>query len=212
MVDNLTPQDQGAAMPDASGQVGKQGFFSTTAGRIVIIVGAVMAFLTIAGIVAAVVAVFWLRGVAEDAMVDISNQIESQTSSASTSTAGSESPASEPDEMPLDSIFTFRDIFDPLVKPAPATEPTETAVFEGAADTLYLLDIIVEDGVTKAILWYNGTEYTAAEGEILGATAWQVLDIGTSSAVMLFGDTQITLSVGQGLTENGSTTGAGTGK
>lgn len=206
MVDNLTPNTpMQPADPGAAEK--KPSFLSTPNGRIVMIVGAVFAFLAIAGIAAAVVFTFFIKGAVEDVVTDVANQVASGSTTATASAEATEGPAVEPGDVPLSDLFTFRDIFDPLVKPAVVSdEESETADFTGAADTLYLLDIIVEDGLTKAVLSYNGTEYKAAEGQVLGTTPWQVLDIGSSSAVMLFGDTQVTLSVGQGVTDNTSAT------
>jgi type IV pilus biogenesis protein PilP len=66
------------------------------------------------------------------------------------------------------------------------------------ANTLYLNDIVTENGVPRAVLMLNGTTYRLAAGERIPGTPWQVLRIGTTQVTMLYGDTQVTLSVGQG--------------
>ena len=48
---------------------------------------------------------------------------------------------------------------------------------------------------------WNGTTYTLAEGEQVDDSPWKVLEINSDSVVMLFGDTRITLSTGQGITK-----------
>ncbi len=206
MVDDLTPQDQaptGEPLPELEK---KPGFFSTSTGRIVLIVGAVLAFLAVAGVVVAVVMTFFLGNAVEDALVNGTGSGASQDAS---STTDAEASPVEPSDIPLSDIFTFRDIFEPLVKPAPSVEAsgssTETSgTATGEAGTLYLQDIVVEDGVTKAVLLYNGTLYSLPEGGVVTGTPWQVLSIGSSSVVMLYGDSQISLSVGQGVIDSSS--------
>jgi len=202
MVDDLTPQNAaptGDPMPELDK---KPSFFKTSAGRIVLIVGAVLGFLTVAGIAVAVVMTFFLGNVVEDALT---NGTITTTSTAATETA--EAEAVEPDEVPLSDIFTFRDIFDPLVKPAPPSEETSgstesSATADGEPGTLYLQNIIVEDGVSKAVLEYNGTLYSLPQGGVIPGTPWQVLSIGSSSVVVLYGDSQISLSIGQGVVDS----------
>jgi len=202
MVDDLTPQNAaptGDPMPDPDK---KPGFFGTSAGRIVLIAGAVIGFLVIAGIAVAVVMTFFLGNAAEDLLTSGTTP---GSSSSATTTADAE-PV-EPDEVPLSDVFTFRDIFDPLLKPAAAEEASETSsetseTADSEAGTLYLQNIIVEDGVSKAVLLYNSTVYTLPQGGVIPGTPWQVLSIGSTSVVMLYGDSQISLSVGQGVVDS----------
>lgn len=204
-MDNLTPQNPAnSPMPGGSAIEGepKQGFMSTTRGKAIVIGGAVVGFLVVAGIVAFLVMTFVFGGSGSS-----TGGAKQTASKPGKSTGGSAEASSviEPAEIGLNDIFTFRDIFDPLLKPAPAQESTSTetssTLVPGEADTLYLNAIVVEDGVTKAVLQYNDTEYRLAAGETVGTTPWQVLSIGSSSVVMLYGDSQVSLSVGQGLTD-----------
>ncbi len=127
-------------------------------------------------------------------------------------------PPPEPAQVPLTDVFTFRDIFVPVVKPASTTdggsgngggtEPTstggsgETSETAGLpANTLLLQDITVSDGEPTAVLVWNGTTYNANEGDQVDDSPWQVLEIRDSSVVMLYGDTQVVLSVGQAVTK-----------
>ena len=143
-----------------------------------------------------------------------------QTSQSATSApvAGAAVTPVEPAEVPLTDVFTFRDIFEPLVKPAStsgtggegsgeatstgggggSTEETETT---SAENTLLLQDITVEDGEATAVLVWNGVTYDAHEGDQIDDSPWQVLEIRDSSVVMLFGDTQVVLSVGQAVSK-----------
>lgn len=207
-MDNLTPQESPTVAPE--GGEPKQGFLSTARGRLIVIVGAVVGFLVIAGIAAALVFTFFIKGLAEDAMQDIATGAGSQ-STTSTSTAGAPVVIVEPSEIPVSDLFTFRDIFVPLITAAEeatstSSEATSSTTFEGEPDTLYLLDVVVEDGTNKAVLSYNGEEHRLAAGEALSGTPWQVLSIGSRSVVMLYGDSQVSLSVGQGVIDTTTST------
>ncbi len=205
MVDGLTPQSE---MPqplpeDGSQGDGKDSFLASKNGRLVVIVGAVVAFLVIAGVAALLVMNFLFSpdDAADDLLVETPSVV-------TTSTVAIEAVADpvEPDPVSMSELFTFRDIFDPLLKPRPAEEATPTDdVTAGEVDTLYLINIIVEDGITKAVLEYNASRFNLAEGEALAGTPWQVLSIGSNSVVMLFGDSRVTLAIGQGVTTDGST-------
>jgi hypothetical protein len=115
-----------------------------------------------------------------------------------------------------DQVFTFRDVFEPLLKPIkkPATggttggggtpsggttTPVDTNDY--SAGTLYLLDIVTEDGVMKAVMVWDQDEITLTEGQSISGTPWKVLDITANSVIMLYGDQQVTLTVGQGISK-----------
>jgi len=205
MVDDLTPQNAAPTGDALLDPEQKPGFFASSTGRIVLIVSAVLGFLMVAGIAVAVVMTFFLGNAAEDLLTSGTTPGGSGSTTATTA-----ADPVEPDEVPLSDVFTFRDIFDPLLKPAAAvddetsdggsSETSETA--DGEAGTLYLQNIVVEDGVSKAVLLYNGTMYTLPQGGTIPGTPWQVLSIGSTSVVMLYGDSQISLSVGQGVVDS----------
>lgn len=203
MVDDLTPQES-AAVPDGTAAVdpaAKQGFMSTTLGKVVVIGGAAVVLLTILGVVAFFLVTSLFLGGDEDAVTDLTQGIESQITSG-TASLDSAQVATEPGDVPLSSIFTFRDVFDPLIK-APAEETSTVGAldpdFVPEPDTLYLLDIVVENGVSLAVLLYNDALVSAPEGGIVAGTPWMVLTINSGSVTMLYGDSQVTLVVGQGV-------------
>ena len=70
-----------------------------------------------------------------------------------------------------------------------------------SANTLYLEGVVTQDGVMMAVLRYNGQVYTLAPGGVIPGTPWQVLRVTSTSVTMLYGDIQVTLAVGQGITK-----------
>lgn len=167
-----------------------------------VIVAAVVIFLLVAAAAAAAVYVFVL-GTSDD----LAPVITPGTTEEAPAPAAAVGDQSEPAPVPLKRVFTFRDVFEPLIKPAP-TPPTVTgtvtdettgtaAVSDG---TLTLLDVVAVDGEPAAVLGLNGETYTLKAGEAISGTPWQVLSIDGQTVVLLFGDVQVTLSVGQGVT------------
>lgn len=201
MVDQMTPPEPGQPVEPTIEIPEKKGFLSTGAGKAVAIVLAVLLFLGIAGAVAVFAFGFWVSNKAEDALSDAVKEVSSQvTTVAAGSEVATDGPAVEPAAIAPEDIFTFRDIFDPLVKPAveesSSTEASSTTDTE--PDVLYLEDIVSEDGAAVAVLLLNGSEHRLKVGGTIENTPWQVLSIGSSSVVMLYGDSQVTLSIGQG--------------
>ncbi len=107
-----------------------------------------------------------------------------------------------------DQVFTFRDIFEPLLKPVKQTTTTTTTstttttpvdTSDYSANTLYLIDIVTEGGVQKAVMVWDKEEMKLSEGQSIAGTPWKVLDIRETSVIMLYGDQQVTLTVGQGI-------------
>jgi hypothetical protein len=97
-------------------------------------------------------------------------------------------------------VFTPRNPFQPVFLPAEPTAATSTAApADTDPDTLTLQQITEENGVRKGVFSIGEASYTVAAGEQLGTTPWQAVSIGSSSAIMMYGDTQITLTVGQGV-------------
>lgn len=128
---------------------------------------------------------------------------------------------------PLSSTFVFRDVFRPTVKPvfkaaAGSGSGTSTAGSGGTGtgtggtgpggtggtnadgtprvpdNTLYLKSVSTKDGEQVATFVWNGKTYTVSEGERLGDTPWRLVSIEGNSVVMLYGDTRVTLTIGQG--------------
>ncbi len=120
----------------------------------------------------------------------------------------------EPAPVPLKRVFTFRDIFDPLIEPAPeaasgsgttsGTDPgvtgstTTTSTASANDGTLTLQNVVSVDGEPAAVLLLNGQTYTLKEGGVISGTPWKVLSIDGQTVIMLYGDVQVTLSVGHG--------------
>lgn len=118
-------------------------------------------------------------------------------------------PPVNPPEAPLKDSFTFRNVFIPTVHPAsPEDESTETSATSsetsstgtGSAntDTLVLESIVTDSGERVATFTWKGTTYETREGDQVGSSPWQVLEIYSDSVLMLYGDSRVTLSVGQG--------------
>jgi len=181
----------GEAAPPKAG--GVKGFFASTLGKVVLIGGAVAVLLTII----AVVAVILLGGFL------VSSVTEQPTQPPVTSTPpGSTSVTTPVAAVPVvdnSDVFTPRDPFQPVLIPRSAQVSAEEEGTDSDSDTLTLTEIIEEDGVRKAVLRLGSTTYTVAAGERLGTTPWQVLTVGTNSVTMLFGDSQVVLTVGQGI-------------
>ena len=97
------------------------------------------------------------------------------------------------------SVVSTLEAGEPVVIPKSAMETEGEDSSSDDAGTLTLVRIEEEDGVRKAVLKLGSTTYTVAEGEQLGSTPWKVVTIGTTSVTMLFGDSQIVLTVGQGI-------------
>lgn len=220
MVDNFTPPMPGDPQ-DGQRAGGIQAYLATTTGRI--IVGAV-ALLVVLGAIAAIVFLFVLQ----PDEGGLQTSVPPAGSVTTTGTPGSDEevvPVERPAK-PLSSTFVFRDIFVPV---KPSFMPTTTAGGGGTSgggtsgggttgggtsgggtsggsvtvpeDTLFLQSIDTVDGEPVANLIWNGKTFAASEGEALEGTPWKVLEISGNSVVMLFGDTRVTLSVGQGLTK-----------
>jgi type IV pilus biogenesis protein PilP len=195
----MAPQDE----PAPKGAKGRGGMAGSSKGKILI--GAVL----LLAVVVAAVAVFLLSGQSKSAD-DTSGAVTTANAAASTAATASASasePAQAPAEVPLDDVFTFRDIFVSLVQPEsnPQSSDTSTATNgttpETSAGTILLQDITVENGEPTAVLVWNGTSYSVQEGDQIDGSPWKVLEIRDDSVVMLYGDTQVVLSVGQAISK-----------
>jgi hypothetical protein len=104
-----------------------------------------------------------------------------------------------------DEVFTFRDIFKPLAGPAATDTSSETSsgvdTSEYASGTLYLINILTDGSTSSAVMIWNQTEYTLSAGDVIPNTPWKVLEVRTTDVVMLYGDQQVVLSVGQGISK-----------
>jgi hypothetical protein len=177
-----------AAPPKAGGL---KGFFATTLGKVVIIGLAVAVLLT----VLAVVAVIVLGAIGVSLYGDVVQQLPATVPKPSASQPAAQATQTVPAVavVDLDEVFSPRDPFQPVILPASELD-------EGnEANTLTLLEIIEENGDLQAVLQLGTNKYTLGSGETITGSSWQVVSVGSSSVVMLFGDTQVTLSIGQGI-------------
>jgi len=188
--------------PDAK----KPGFLATPTGKIVAIVVGLGVLGIVAGIAVAIVLYVFGSQAVQELEGQLSNPPASGESAQTTNTVEAKTPAAE---IPNADLFTFRDIFQPLIQTAAVTSTTSNTtsttttdtVTPSTSNTLYLDGVVTENGVLKAQLRYNGTSYTLAAGGVIPNSPWQVLRVSSTSVVMLYGDVQVILSVGQGITK-----------
>ncbi len=182
---------------------GKLGFLNTKTGKFV--VGGV-ALALVLGAIGAAVAFFVIGGALDGAVDEMA--IAPVSSTVPGSSPSTQTPVN-PEQTSLASSFTFRNVFAPTVKktfettaavPGSSTDATDSAV-NVPADTLYLQSIVTEDGEQRAVFSWNDQTYTVAEGQQVGTTPWKVIQINSDTVLMLFGDSQVTLSVGQGVSK-----------
>jgi hypothetical protein len=121
-------------------------------------------------------------------------------------------------------VYAVRDPFEPLLKALPtattsSSSTSSTSTSSGSksttstsggsssssskedSSTLTLVSISTKDGVRVANLTLGGTEYALSAGQQVGDTPWQVLSVESDYVVMLYGDEQITLTPGQGVSK-----------
>jgi hypothetical protein len=201
----------------------KTGFFSTRGGRLVLIGGAVAILLVVAGIAAAVlIAVLGVFG-GKPAAVVTPVPAATTTNTSAAVTPAPESSAATITIAPITNsdVYTVRDPFQPLIEnpvatataePSGSTTPsTNTSGSSGGSgtttgtagneDTLVLLAVVTESGEYKGKFQIGNAIYVAGAGEQLGTTPWQVVSVESNSAVVLYGDEQLTLVVGQSLSK-----------
>lgn len=186
----------------------KPGFLSTATGKIVAIVVGLGVLGIIAGVAVAIVLYVFGNQVVDEIQTQIEQSPVTAESATSTASVEAKTPATKVSNA---DVFTFRDIFSPLIEPevvasASSTTPSTTTTTTDTVTptnpgTLYLDGVVTEDGVLKAQLRYNGSSYSLAPGGVIPNSPWQVLRVSTSSVVMLYGDVQVTLGVGQGITK-----------
>jgi len=196
-------------VPTPSSEVGekKPGFLATSTGKIVAIIVGLGVLGIIAGIAVAIV-LYVFGSQAVDQIEDQVGQTPTTDTSGTTGDTTAVQAAAPAAEVPNSEIFTFRDIFVPLLKPldeeasdSTTTTTTPDTVTPTTQGTLYLDGVVTQNGVMMAVLRFNGQTYTLGAGGLIPNSPWQVLRVSSTSVTMLFGDTQVTLSVGQGITK-----------
>lgn len=207
MTDDLAPT---ASQPE-TGPASESGFgrhggpARSSRGKLVI--GAVL----LLAVVLAAAAVFFLFGHASPTDTADSNVAVAQNGTApaapsSTAPAQASEQAVAPAQVALDEVFTFRDVFVPLVKAAVSSTASSETSTPGSTpqtsdNTILLQDIMVENGERTAVLIWNGQTYNVQPGDEISDSPWKVLEIRADSVVMLYGDTQVVLSVGQAVSK-----------
>lgn len=200
-MDNLTPGNpmNAPAMPGQEGP--KPSFLASRNGKILV---GVLALVVVAAAAVGAFLIFFSGGGSNN--IATAPPIASKTT---TQTASAEASPTEPPRKSLPALFTFRNIFRPSSVPISEQSPISGSSGAGSAsdyssipaNTLYFISVESTNGQPVGNFFWNGKVYSAGAGARLGDTPWQVVSISGNSATMLFGDTQITLSVGQGLTK-----------
>lgn len=124
------------------------------------------------------------------------------------SNEGTPSASTETTEAPLSETFTFRNVFRPTVKATYTTATTSSTGTTSTAgtiadtdpDALYLVSTTLTPSRLATIRW-NGTTYSLTEGSQVSTSPWRVEAVYSNSALMLYGDTQVTVTVGQSISK-----------
>jgi len=201
MVDNPSGEPPVSPSPEPKTASPIVAFLSSSTGKLV--VGGVILFAVLVAVGA--LAFFFLLSPTDTTTIP---PAPSGGSAPATDTAA---PSNPPEQM-LDETFTFRNIFAPTVTPPTTPDESETTSSSSTAsetadvpaDTLVLTSIHTEDGEPIATFIWNGSEYQVREGEQVADSPWEVLTINSDSVVMLYGDSQVTLTVGQGYGSSGA--------
>jgi hypothetical protein len=206
MVDNPNGLDPNVPpVPVTVEEEAPKNFLASTTGKIVI---GVVALVVLLAVIGALLYIFLFSApttVVTNVVPPKPGGVVPTSSVSPTATA----PIVEPGQRPLSSTFTFRNIFAPtMAEPVPAVETTSgtdstttTTTPNIPDDTLYLASIQTTNGEPSATFIWNKGTYILFEGDSIPNTPWQLVQINTSSVVMLYGDTQVTLSLGQALTK-----------
>lgn len=213
--------------PPEPADEGKKGFLSTTLGKVVVILGAVLLLLVI-GVVAAVLVFTFLVGDAVDEMADEvggTTTAAPTTTTTETATSGDEIAVAEVEPVSNFDVFVFRDVFESLLPDPPATATSGGSVAtedttdttgggsEFEASTLYFISTETANGEEVGVFYWNGVSYSSVggtategfivvrEGDQLADSAWRLLTLEGTTATVQYGDVVLTISVGQGITK-----------
>jgi hypothetical protein len=204
MVDNPSEESPVSAPTGPKPKSAIVVFATSSTGRLIL--GGVALFVVL--VVLGALAFFFLLNTGDQPSVPVATPGGSKPATAAVA-------PTNPPEQPLDETFTFRNVFAPSVNP-PA-EPSTTSgtsggttstsatatVPAGPKDTLILTKISTESGVRVATFQWNGAEYVVEEGDQVADSPWKVVTIQSDSVVMLYGDSRVTLTVGQGFSDGG---------
>lgn len=125
---------------------------------------------------------------------------KTQVSQATTSTTTADAVLVKGD------LSSYRDPFKPLVVATSAdgssttggstANESQTGSSASSVDVLSLESITTVDGQKTAIVLYGGQQYTVKAGDQIDSSPFQVTDIGDSNISLLYGDSRLTLQVG----------------
>ena len=207
MADNLTPFDPSSAPTAAAPQAGLRGFLNSKSGKLIIGFALLVVVVGVLGIIA-----FGFLG--SSGTNEVATPSGSQSGSSVAKQPTEVIAVKVPADVDLDNVFTYRDVFVPTIvlvstttsstsntANTSTTTSSTTSNSNTPANTLVLEDITTEDGQPVAVLGWNGETYSLNEGESIPGTPWQVLEINSSTVVMLYGDQRVTLSVGVGISK-----------
>jgi hypothetical protein len=210
---------------------GKKGFLSTTLGKVVAILGALLLLLVIAGAAAIIVFTFLLGDAADELADEVGETVTTTAPGTTPSQEGTVTDDGavlvvETEPVTNFDVFVFRDIFESLLPDPPATssgsvateDTTDTTGGGGGgsefeASTLYFISTETVNGEQVGVFYWNGVSYSSAgvtgqegyivirEGEQLADSAWRLLTLEGTTATVQYGDVVLTISVGQGITK-----------
>jgi hypothetical protein len=197
------PAEGGIAAVEATSKTGSASLLSTTTGKLMVGGIAVVAVL---GALAAIFMIFVLNPASDDPNDVLVPPVAVTTGTVSAEASPTRRPADD-----FEDTFAFRNPFQPTIKITLTPEVTADggdgtvdggdSVVDVPEDTLFLSSVSTIDGVDVANLVWNGTTYSLSEGESIPDTPWQVLSISGGTVVMLYGDSRVTLTVGQGISK-----------
>jgi hypothetical protein len=208
---------QNQASPPGPAGPKKTGFFSTRNGRLVMIAGAVAALLVVAGVAAALfIAVLGVFANKPQAPVPAASTAQAPAASTTSSESVAGASPSEVAIAPITNVdvYTVRDPFQPVISQQVATATASTSTTSsstttssssstttGTAGDENTITLVSIDDDGQATFTVGNATYVAGAGERLGTTPWQVVSIGDDYAVVLYGDEQVTLIVGEGISK-----------
>jgi len=185
----------------------RSSFLASTRGKVIVGVAGGIVVLVLLGVLSMFVVGFFVQssGSSNGAVPAATSSVGRGSATTSSTAGGDSQPITNPPEKPLESTFTFRNIFAPTMKMPTAIPSTTTATSvkpsDVPTDTLYLESIQTENGEKTATFIWNGSEHTLGNGDTLSDTPWKVVTVGEAEVEMLYGDIEVTLTVGQGLTK-----------
>jgi len=178
-----------APVPPAPGPAPKASsgdFLSTTAGKVVLIGGAVLVLLVLAGVVG-----YFVLG-PQSMGTGTPGAPTTVVPSSGTPVVPSIPSSSTVATLPVADI-TSRDVFtprNPFTVIEPAKIVAEAASTDGTSTTsssvLRLTDIVTVSGERKAVFTYKGVTYTVGEGESFGGhSTWTIVSVNATTVETL---------------------------